>query len=179
MADGILTNDISIESSWLCLFNGVISFFWFSHLKNCQVSPTEKIYIEPIYSQFTCLSDNLFRSEQFFMEQARDTGTRISIIMYIHIYNSFVKVWWYHLCRYRYYCSVSCSTDKQTISTSSRSNFAWLMTKHNKIQTVSVIPTKTSQGYKWCWGQIHMVPDQTCRRCLTIIIFYNSFLRYC
>ena len=73
MADGILTNDISIESSWLCLFNGVISFFWFSHLKNCQVSPTEKIYIEPIYSQFTCLSDNLFRSEQFFMEQARDT----------------------------------------------------------------------------------------------------------
>ena len=73
MADGILTNYISFESSWLCLFNGVISFFWFSHLKNCQVSPTEKIYIEPIYSQFTCLSDNLFRSEQFFMEQARDT----------------------------------------------------------------------------------------------------------
>ena len=106
-------------------------------------------------------------------------GTRISIIMYIHIYNSFVKVWWYHLCRYRYYCSVSCSTDKQTISISSRSNFAWLMTKHNKIQTVSVIPTKTSQGYKWCWGQLDMVPDQTCSSCLTTIIFYNSFLRYC
>ena len=73
MADGIQTNDIFIESSLFCLFNGVISFFYFSHLKNCQVSPTEKIYIEPIYSQFTCLSDNLFRSEQFFMEQARDT----------------------------------------------------------------------------------------------------------
>jgi hypothetical protein len=42
-------------------------------LKNCQVSPTEKIYVEPIYSQFTCLSVNLFRSEQFFKEQARDT----------------------------------------------------------------------------------------------------------
>jgi len=55
---------------------GVNSFFYFSHLKNSQVSPTEKIYIEPIYSQFTCLSDNLFRSEQFFMEQARDTDRR-------------------------------------------------------------------------------------------------------
>ena len=51
----------------------MIGFLYFSYLKNCQVSPTEKIYIGPIYSQFTCLSDNLFRSEQFFKEQARDT----------------------------------------------------------------------------------------------------------
>ena len=52
MADGILANDIFIESSWLCLFSGVIGFLNFSHLKNSQVSPTGTIYIEPIYSQF-------------------------------------------------------------------------------------------------------------------------------
>ena len=27
MADGILANDMSMESSWLCLFSGVIGFF--------------------------------------------------------------------------------------------------------------------------------------------------------
>ena len=52
MADGILANDISIESSWLCLFSGVIAFFYFSHLKNSQVAPTGRMYVEPIYSQF-------------------------------------------------------------------------------------------------------------------------------
>jgi len=73
---------MSIESSWLWLFNGAIGFFYFSHLKNCQVSPTEKIYVEPIYSQFTCLSVNLFRSEQFFKEQARDGNQIPSLVIF-------------------------------------------------------------------------------------------------